>query len=82
LRAGLLHGPARVPSRGGVLSVALQATSSSGRRGMGGLTGFFLGGVQPSDELVVGAFVGGRERFAGGRLVLVGESGPQVGGWS
>jgi hypothetical protein len=66
LRACLLCEPARVPSRGGALGAALQATSSSGGRGMHGLASFFLGGVRPSEELVVGAFGGGRGRSAGG----------------
>jgi hypothetical protein len=34
---------------------------------MHGLTGFFLGGVRPSEELVVDAFHGGQEQSAGGR---------------
>jgi hypothetical protein len=72
LRVGLLHGLARVPSWGGALGAALQAASSSGGRRMHGLIDFFLGGVRPSEELVVGAFGGGRERSAGGQLVLVG----------
>jgi hypothetical protein len=78
LRAGLLREPARVPSRGGALGVALQAASSSGGRGMRGFTGFFLGGVWPSEELVGGAFGCGQEQSAGGWLVLVGAG---VVGW-
>jgi hypothetical protein len=63
LRAGLLRGPARIPYWGGVLGAALQAASSNGGRGVHGLAGFFLGGVRPSEVLVVGAFGGGQERF-------------------
>jgi hypothetical protein len=71
LRASLHRGLTRVPSQGGALDVALQVASSSGGRRMRGLISFFLSGVRPSEELVAGAFGGGRGWSAGGRLVLV-----------